>query len=161
MNMSKSPVKRSIPRTRSSDTLGNESTSTAFGLKSVSETPEPPTAKVTGSAKESSNSKKKKSSSKRKDLEGCRELYTLEFKQGDIPRKFVMHLPPEVKPGELIENIGGQAMSVRLPDDIQPGEKVILIASYPKQDEIESTKTDQEICGGGAAVCVSPNCKQS
>ena len=105
----------------------------------------------------------KRRSSRSKDLDGCRELYTLEFKQGDIPRKFIMHLPPEVKPGELIENIGGNPMSVKLPDDIQPGEKVILIASYPRRDEIKATKTDNEICGaGGGALCTSTvNCKQS
>ena len=73
-----------------------------------------------------------------------------------------MHLPEEIKAGELIENIGGEAMSVRVPDDIRPGEKVILVASYPPKEEIKGTERQEKVCD--IAACASPmgsSCKQS
>ena len=134
-------------RTGSSETLGNESFSesgTALGLSSRSESP---------------RSRRRKKQQKA-ELIGLREIYTLEFKKGDNPRKFIMHLPVEIKPGELIENIGGESMSVRIPDDITPGEKVILVASYPNKDEIASTEKQHTVCND--LSCASPvQCKQS
>ena len=97
---------------------------------------------------------KPKKKSKRQDLAGCRELYTNEFVKGDVPRKFVMHLPVGIKAGELIENIGGENMSVRLPDDIRPGEKVILIASYPRKKDLDTTTEEDTPCS--EISCMSP-----
>ena len=36
-----------------------------------------------------------------------------------------MHLPEEIKAGELIENIGGEAMSVRVPGDSSPHQSTL------------------------------------
>jgi hypothetical protein len=136
---------RLMARTGSSENGDTYSESgTAMGLSTRSESP---------------RSRRRKKQQKA-ELVGLREIYTLEFKKGDNPRKFIMHLPVEIKPGELIENIGGEHMSVRIPDDITPGEKVILVASYPNKDEIASTQQQHTVCND--LSCASPvQCKQS
>lgn len=91
----------------------------------------------------SSNSGKSTNSSDQKSKKSYKEIYTLEFKQGDIPRRFVMSIPTDCKPGEIIENIGGHHMSIMVPDDLSPGEKVILVTSLPKSKLVSKTEEDK------------------
>lgn len=195
--------KPGIARKSSTATLSESETGTAFGLSS-------------GNGRSESPRSSRRSPRTKQDIAGLREIYTLEFRKGDLPRKFIMHLPEEIKAGELIENIGGEAMSVRVPgdtspfqyatlhknstthilyewcfwfdhqmtypindvqifsliiilmivyviptDDIRPGEKVILVASYPPKEEIKGTERQEKVCDIACASPMSSSCKQS
>ena len=73
-----------------------------------------------------------------------------------------MTLPMEILPGEVIDNIGGEsAMSVKLPHDIRPGERVILIASYPRGDGVDQTKPENSVCNEKTICDVGSACKLS
>ena len=52
-------------------------------------------------------------------------------------------------------------MSVNLPHDIRPGERVILIASYPRGDSIEQTKEDNKVCNENTICDIGSACKMS
>ena len=141
-----------IARKASNATLSESETGTALGLG----------LSAGNGRSESPRSSRRSPRTNKQDIAGLREIYTLEFTKGDLPRKFIMHLPDEIKPGELIENIGGEAMSVRVPDDIRPGEKVILVASYPHKEEVKGTERQDKVCD--IACVTSPmgsSCKQS
>ncbi len=61
-----------------------------------------------------------------------REIKALEFREGDAPVKYYLTVPQDVVFGEILQvELGGRAMSVKIPDYIHPGEKVIIVAPAP------------------------------
>ena len=46
-------------------------------------------------------------------------------------------------------------------DDIRPGEKVILVASYPPKEEVKGTERQEKVCDIACASPMGSSCKQS
>lgn len=58
-----------------------------------------------------------------------REVTALEFREGDTPTKYLLTLPAEVKPGSVIRvMLAGREFSILLPDYLEKGEKIVVIA---------------------------------
>jgi hypothetical protein len=65
-----------------------------------------------------------------------KEIYCEEYQPGDKFDKFMITMPRNAVAGRMIKNIGGRRdLSIRIPDDVGPGEKVILIA--PKAEPLD------------------------
>ncbi len=61
-----------------------------------------------------------------------REIKALEYREGDTPVKYFLNVPEDVNYGQTIQvDLGGTVFSVRIPDYVQRGEKVIVIAPAP------------------------------
>ncbi len=61
-----------------------------------------------------------------------REIRALEFREGDTPVKYFLNVPDDINYGQTIQvDLGGTVFSVRVPDYIKRGEKVIVIAPAP------------------------------
>ena len=64
-----------------------------------------------------------------------KEIKALEFRDGDIPMRYYLTVPSDVVYGQtMIVDLGGRRMSVKIPDTIERGEKVIIIAPAPVED---------------------------
>lgn len=58
-----------------------------------------------------------------------REVTVLEFRQGDTPLKYALTVPYEADPGRVLRvKLGGTDFSIRLPEYLERGEKIIVIA---------------------------------
>ena len=58
-----------------------------------------------------------------------REVTALEFREGDTPTKYMLTLPMEAKPGSVIRvMLAGREFSILLPDYLEKGEKIVVIA---------------------------------
>ena len=58
-----------------------------------------------------------------------REVTALEFREGDTPVKYMLTLPPEAIPGNILRvKLGGREFSINLPDYLVRGEKIIVVA---------------------------------
>lgn len=61
-----------------------------------------------------------------------REIKALEYREGDTPVKYFLNVPEDVVYGQTIQvDLGGNVFSVRIPDYVRRGEKVIVIAPAP------------------------------
>ncbi len=61
-----------------------------------------------------------------------REIKALEFREGNVPVKFYLTVPDDIVYGQIIQvDLGGRPMSVKIPDYINKGEKVIIVAPAP------------------------------
>lgn len=58
-----------------------------------------------------------------------REVTALEFREGDTPIKYMLTLPQEAIPGVVLRvKLGGRDFSILIPDYLERGEKIIIIA---------------------------------
>jgi hypothetical protein len=58
-----------------------------------------------------------------------REVTALEFREGDTPVKYMLTLPQDATPGNVLRvKLGGRDFSILLPDYLDRGEKIIVIA---------------------------------
>lgn len=58
-----------------------------------------------------------------------REVTALEFREGDTPIKYMLTLPQDATPGTVLRvKLGGRDFSILLPDYLERGEKIIVIA---------------------------------
>ena len=61
-----------------------------------------------------------------------REIKALEYREGDPQVRYYLQIPDDVNRNAPIQvDLGGRRMSVKLPDYVVPGEKVIIIAPKP------------------------------
>lgn len=62
-----------------------------------------------------------------------REILVQEFRSGDSPLLFHLSIPNDAKPDQIIKvDLGGREFSVKIPDYVRPGEKVIVVAPAPR-----------------------------
>ena len=61
-----------------------------------------------------------------------KEIRTLEFRDGDPTSRHYLTIPDDAIPGQVLQvDLGGREMSVRVPEIVSPGEKVIIISPAP------------------------------
>lgn len=61
-----------------------------------------------------------------------REVKALEFREGDIPKKYFLDVPMDLNYSQAIQvELGGSLFTVKIPDYIRRGEKIIVIAPGP------------------------------
>lgn len=61
-----------------------------------------------------------------------REINTLEFREGDTPAKYYLTIPEDIIYGQTIQvDLSGSIFSVKIPDYINKGEKIIIVAPAP------------------------------
>lgn len=61
-----------------------------------------------------------------------REVKALEFREGDIPKKYFLEVPLDLNYSQTIQvELGGSLFTVKVPDYIRRGEKIIVIAPGP------------------------------
>lgn len=65
-----------------------------------------------------------------------REVKALEFREGDIPKKYFLDVPLDLNYNQAIQvELGGSLFTVKIPDYIRRGEKIIVIAPGPVHGE--------------------------
>jgi hypothetical protein len=58
-----------------------------------------------------------------------REVTALEFREGDTPTKFMVTLPYDAIPGNILRvKLGGREFSIMVPSYLDRGEKIVVIA---------------------------------
>lgn len=68
-----------------------------------------------------------------------RELTVLEFIEGDTPLKYMVVLPKDAVPGSIVRvKLGGKEFSILLPDYLDRGEKIVVIAPAPSSAIIDT-----------------------
>lgn len=61
-----------------------------------------------------------------------REIKALEYRDGDPAVRYYLTIPPDIQYDQAIQvDLGGRVMTVRIPDYIRKGEKVIVVAPAP------------------------------
>lgn len=61
-----------------------------------------------------------------------KEIRTLEYREGDPITRHFLTLPEDIKRDQvLLVDLGGRQMSVRVPETVSPGEKVIVVSPSP------------------------------
>jgi hypothetical protein len=62
------------------------------------------------------------------------EVYTQEWKDGDVPVRYFMTVPNYAVAGLVIENVGGRKnLSIKIPETVFPGETIVIIAPCIKK----------------------------
>jgi hypothetical protein len=61
-----------------------------------------------------------------------REIKALEFREGDAPVRYYLTIPHDIQYNQPIQvDLGGRVMTVKIPDFIHRGEKIIVVAPAP------------------------------
>ena len=61
-----------------------------------------------------------------------REVRALEYREGDAAVRYYLTIPPDIQYDQPIQvDLGGRVMTVRIPDYIRKGEKIIVVAPAP------------------------------
>ena len=61
-----------------------------------------------------------------------KEIRTLEYRDGDPTSRHYLTIPDDALPGQVLQvDLGGREMTVRVPETVSPGEKVIIISPVP------------------------------
>ena len=61
-----------------------------------------------------------------------KEVKTLEYREGDPTSRHYLTIPDDAYHGQIIQvDLGGRQMSVKIPDYVQPGEKVVVVSPSP------------------------------
>lgn len=61
-----------------------------------------------------------------------REIKALEFREGDSPVRYYLTIPHDIQYNQPIQvDLGGRVMTVKIPDYINRGEKIIVVAPAP------------------------------
>jgi len=62
-----------------------------------------------------------------------REILVQEFRTGDSPLLFHLTIPDNAKANQIIQvDLGGREFNVKIPDYVQQGEKVVVVAPAPR-----------------------------
>lgn len=60
------------------------------------------------------------------------EVYAKEFRSGDSEARYYLTIPADVKHGqEVCVDLGGRESTIVVPDTVQPGQKIVVIAPVP------------------------------
>ena len=61
-----------------------------------------------------------------------REIKALEYREGDAPVRYSLTIPHDIQYNQPIQvDLGGRVMTVKVPDYIHKGEKIIVVAPAP------------------------------
>jgi hypothetical protein len=61
-----------------------------------------------------------------------REIKALEYREGDAPVRYYLTIPHDIQYNQPIQvDLGGRVMTVKVPDYIHKGEKIIVVAPAP------------------------------
>ena len=61
-----------------------------------------------------------------------REIMALEYREGDPAVRYFLKVPQDIEYDHTIQvDLGGRVMSVKIPDYINKGEKIIIVAPAP------------------------------
>lgn len=61
-----------------------------------------------------------------------REIKALEYREGDAPVRYYLTIPHDIQYDQPIQvDLGGRVMTVKIPDFINKGEKIIVVAPAP------------------------------
>jgi len=63
----------------------------------------------------------------------AREILVQEFRTGDTPLLFHLTIPQDAQINQIVKvDLGGREFSVKIPDYVRNGEKVVVVAPAPR-----------------------------